>query len=1753
MKMPDKLIMWEERKEALSKRIREAEKYNQNVIDSVQKILSQYTERKISLEEYQEKLEELLQGRPTQLWIDYYDDYIVQCKKEIEICDKGIRRGKIKEVAKKSVPYAIIFGVLFILLFAFFVLKEKEVFLGPLQMDSYSQTLDFVTSESTVYKWTPENLGRLQSVKISGQIEGSGDVRIYLVDGEREFLILDSDNLEFEEISLSSGIINIREFTEICQESCELPSLELNDGVYDLRIEITGTDSVSLNLNEITYEVLAELTETPPEVIGEQDYSTSEQEFAEGKRVIVTSFRSEDLVNVLMSAEIQEVVKFGDKERIKIRWIEENRNIDFNAIDSDNDGFIDRVQWLVPNLKGKSDQTFEIIIEITKAEHLSPERKFISDIFEEVRELDGIWSETIPDGDYVRVTFERPLTNDKDITIYPRTISGSPRIEVYEVDGNELIAVFESLNNNEYNTILLTNLQGSQDTFDLRIINGDVQFDHIVDPPPGQILVEITSTSADTIATGTYTLLNDMTAIVSIDGIGSHVLFHGQASFSSTSGNADCFLGLFIDGAMVAEGHDYVDTADTEEGSVGLSWWETGLSAGSHTFELRWKEDQVGCIASTDEQRSMQVIEFTSSDVAAEILSEITSISEDTAQTTSYTVINDMITSPTIAGTDSVVFIEGIVTFDCGTSDCNSWMGLFIDDTLVAEGQTGMDDLTIEPGVVRVTWWETGLSAGSHTFDLRWKEDSSTGVAIMAIDTQRSLQVVEFTGANVPTILSEITSTSTDTTANGSYTIINDMNDTVTIDGPESLVIVSASITFDNDASDSSAFAAIFIDGVMVAEQENFIDDSDQEPGFIGLMWVDTGLSAGDHNFSIRFKEVGNAGIIMATDTQRHMQVVEFEPIVDIGVCQVLSAANTVYRLTGDILNQAGNCFTITADNITFEGQGFVVDGTDSSVFYGFQATGIVNFTIMNLTISDFNVPINFQDGVNDSTIFNVNFTSSGQSTLSTSHNNQIINNSIVSGGGAGFLFQPSSRNNTIRGNSINGTTSAVFFSTDSDNNTVADNVFTQNDFGVRTAFAESNIIQNNTAYNNSFDGVFIGTLSNYNLIQGNLIYNNSRNGVFISTASNITIRDNIIIGNADKGIRLSGSGTVQNKIINNTITNNSLGIVLETNVKDNFLLNNNIFNNVNEEIDDNSGNLQLNFLIYNNSFGEIKWTDTTNFVGFIRDLTVEGDLTFPGNITISNNLTQFNTEAFGLNPGINSTANITFYGSPGAGFGAPEILKNGELCGPVCHNFTALTAAEVVFNVTGFTNYSLGDGESISPPVILDISDLGTLDIIPGDVVYITFNVTVSDLNGVADISNVNASFSRGGVTRYNSSCVPVDLGLTLANYSCTIDLWYFDEPGLWNVNAIANDTGNLQSADFFETFILSETIAVSHPSNLSWPTLLPGDENILSDIVLLLNNTGNANISVGNVNVTGINLLGLDDSSFIINASNFTVSTFPSCDIGPVMVNGTSISITGANLSRGNNSLNLLNEDSGQEQLFVCLEQVPATLPPQEYSASGDTVWELTIFIEVIIAAWLTTIFAAPIAIARKRKKKKPTKLPDLLDFKDLDKADLQELITILEKEYRDKYGIELQELLVNFRKTKIDNKLKLIKIPTIIFKQGISPAEALSKYLKENKGMKFSEIAKLLNRDERTIWINYRNASKKKKEKIVFDKEKDKLISVPVSIFRDRRLSILESLVLYFREKGFSNPDIANVLGKGSNNIWTLYLRAMRKLKS
>ena len=238
-----------------------------------------------------------------------------------------------------------------------------------------------------------------------------------------------------------------------------------------------------------------------------------------------------------------------------------------------------------------------------------------------------------------------------------------------------------------------------------------------------------------------------------------------------------------------------------------------------------------------------------------------------------------------------------------------------------------------------------------------------------------------------------------------------------------------------------------------------------------------------------------------------------------------------------------------------------------------------------------------------------------------------------------------------------------------------------------------------------------------------------------------------------------------------------------------------------------------------------------------------------------------------------------------------------------------------------------------------------------------IEFWVTVTDTDGVNDINDsaTNATFSRTGQpTRTNSSCVlEGDINANSANFSCTISMYYFYEIGSWNITVFGNDLGNTTAqSNTSQIFQYNELKAIKiSPTALTFPSVSPGDINQTSDNdPTLVNNTGNFDVILDNVQINAIDLQGQTISTDFIFAANFSVGIFTGSTVecnstATVLVNVTDTFINDTILPPGNNSLNNQNATSGQEQLFYCIQGVPSAISSQTYSTTGLGSWTVKI----------------------------------------------------------------------------------------------------------------------------------------------------------------------------------------------------------------
>lgn len=275
--------------------------------------------------------------------------------------------------------------------------------------------------------------------------------------------------------------------------------------------------------------------------------------------------------------------------------------------------------------------------------------------------------------------------------------------------------------------------------------------------------------------------------------------------------------------------------------------------------------------------------------------------------------------------------------------------------------------------------------------------------------------------------------------------------------------------------------------------------------------------------------------------------------------------------------------------------------------------------------------------------------------------------------------------------------------------------------------------------------------------------------------------------------------------------------------------------------------------------------------------------------------------------------------------------------------------------SVTSVANVTVGN----TAPTILNVSAVANKDPVEAGANKITFETYVNDVDGSGNIQAVMAEFQEGNIRRVNRSCYNIgDFNSTSRRFQCTVDLYWFDSNTAWTVNATVYDaatatgSGTNTSTSFTFNSLKAFVMGVSSGSStgLTWPTVSLRDTNTASNNdPLLLNNTGNANISASNINVTGYNLIGETTNTQylpVVNMSvHFTTGSSVECTGGIALTNATATIVTSANMTKGNYTVN--DGTTGQEQLYFCLKNVlsSTSTAQQSYSTAGGSAWTVTI----------------------------------------------------------------------------------------------------------------------------------------------------------------------------------------------------------------
>jgi len=264
------------------------------------------------------------------------------------------------------------------------------------------------------------------------------------------------------------------------------------------------------------------------------------------------------------------------------------------------------------------------------------------------------------------------------------------------------------------------------------------------------------------------------------------------------------------------------------------------------------------------------------------------------------------------------------------------------------------------------------------------------------------------------------------------------------------------------------------------------------------------------------------------------------------------------------------------------------------------------------------------------------------------------------------------------------------------------------------------------------------------------------------------------------------------------------------------------------------------------------------------------------------------------------------------------------------------LPMAQPVFGATDDTT-TVSTTVGNRAPVVYDVTDISAQDPVEGTTTTVTFNASVNDEDGNADISVVNATFNMTAETdRVDASCSEVaTVNATAKTYECQIDMQFYDATGTWDDTVYAEDTGAL-SDTLQESFTYNSLEAwTMTPTAVNFGTVYLGQTSLGSnDDPIVMTNKGNYDVS-GEITVTALDLVGLTTPAEFIPAGNFSVNVADASS-GDAMVNSSAITITGTSLDRGSAS---------SEDLYFYIEEVPASgLSYQVYDTATLGQWTVS-----------------------------------------------------------------------------------------------------------------------------------------------------------------------------------------------------------------
>lgn len=477
------------------------------------------------------------------------------------------------------------------------------------------------------------------------------------------------------------------------------------------------------------------------------------------------------------------------------------------------------------------------------------------------------------------------------------------------------------------------------------------------------------------------------------------------------------------------------------------------------------------------------------------------------------------------------------------------------------------------------------------------------------------------------------------------------------------------------------------------------------------------------------------------------LSVLTFSSHASASSCGSITTSTTLDSNVGS----SGTCFSIDANSVTLDCAGYTITG--SATGYGIEIYSKSGITIKNCKITNFDTAI-YVETLSNSLFDNLDIYGNVGSELVGMwlwdfNGNDIYNIDFSSNTptGTGVLWLDDSDNNDLENITFNSHTwsgdtpglegALLSVAYGSHGNTVT-NVSVTNNHITCTIVAGCDVegggfisSASGSGYDNEFNyitiedntitvgddirgGGLIGTKYRDESFNNIIISNNTVSaadvfggGVFgfysqyRNKANNITISDNTVtITNNVNGGGMAGFYSGYDHVFtnvtisgNSATAGNSFGIVgFSSSARNNILVNMNISDTKTQKIYDTTGASYVNYLIYNDTYGEVEWNSTNLSISGSSPLSLGSD------IEILDNHIEVDTTTFS---DLNQPAILSLYDTPSSGLTNPLIFRNGVECNgttsPNCNSLTSLTAETVIFNVSGWSVYNLSSGPDVA------------------------------------------------------------------------------------------------------------------------------------------------------------------------------------------------------------------------------------------------------------------------------------------------------------------------------------------------------------------------------------------------------------------------------------------------------------------------